>query len=567
MCEAYPTGALYPGVDSANTTTRRPKRTNVMSPQRSSFRPSISPLPKRIAFVLPGRITLSEHLPAEVIDVTTSVARRSKYLHKVIQQHAITNSTDSQIRLPNIDSIGFRMYIDWLKSGDIQLGTTSIMSKGGLLLRDSFDYIFAHITGSQLEDSDFQDFVIDTMTRLLDASQTPQLKVLERVFLEEDASNILKQFVVDMMFAVERRMLAKMRGVVDNPENKAQSDAGCKYHVHAKGECYRNNTNSGYGRTANISESAHQEYDLRNINGLGSQSRWSSSSTSLDSESSTRAAFYSMTDKQYFGSEEWPREVHGLSRNERTSQLRTDKPLPTVPPLTPGTSPTPASPLDSLQIPPHLLSDRSYHESLNKEFIHECLSRLPPGKLPNRRLGDLPESQKAVIPSLVLECMERYQNAALDNAPSYSSCSPDRSSSNPPRTLIPIPEQERLPLPCLEPSQPDAHGHWQKSFGLLPNPWQTQVEQYHNVIELDASKDGCPTTAHRPFIPPPIHVLQDFPPYLIKRKPAPPRGSDWLEQYDCINAMMGKDIPVISAKRNKESRSKEMLRSDTVKRV
>jgi hypothetical protein len=527
----------------------------------------MSPLPKRIAFVLPGRITLSEHLPTEVINVTTSVARRSKYLQKVIQQHVITNSTDSQIRLPNIDCIGFRMYIDWLKSGDIQFGTTSTMSKGGLLLRDSFDYIFAHITGSQLEDSVFQDFVIDTMTRLLDASQTPELKVLERVFLEKDASNILKQFVVDMMFAVERRMLAKMRGVVDNPENKAQSDAGCKYHVHAKGECYRNNTNSGYGRTANISESAHQEYNLRNINGLGSQSRWSSSSTSLDSESSTRAAFYSMTDKQYFGSEEWPREVHGLSRNERTSQLRTDKPLPTVPPLTPGTSPTPASPLDSLQIPPHLLSDRSYHESLNKEFIHECFSRLPPGKLPNRRLGDLPESQKAVIPSLVLECMERYQNAALDNAPSYSSCSPDRSSSNPPRTLIPLPEQERFPLPCLEPSQPDAHGHWQKSFDLLPKPWQTHVEQYQNVIELDASKDGCPTTAHRPFIPPPVHVLQDFPPYLIKRKPTPPRGSDWLEQYDCINAMMGKDIPVISAKRTKESRSKEMLRSDTVKRV
>jgi hypothetical protein len=358
-----------------------------------------------------------------------------------------------------------------------------------------------------------------------------------------------------------------MRGVVDNPENKAQSDAGCKYHVHAKGECYRNNTNSGYGRTANFFELAHQEFNLRNINGLGSQSRWSSSSTSLDSESSTRAASYSMINKQYFGSEDWARGVHGLSRNKRTSQLRTDKPLPTVPPLTPGTSPARPSPPDSLQIPPHLLPDRSYHESLNKELIHECPSRLSPGKLPKHPLGDPPGSQKAVIPSLVFECMERYQKAASDNASSYSSCPPDGSSSNSPRTLTPLPEQERFPLPCLEPSHPERHGHWQKGFELLPKPWQTHAEQYQNVIGLDASKDGCPTTAHRPFIPPPVHVFQDFPPYLIKRKPAPPRGSDWLEQYDCINAMMGKDTPVISAKRTKESRFREILRSDTVKRV
>jgi hypothetical protein len=531
-----------------------------MHPQRSSFRPSMSSLPRKIAFVLPGRTTLSEHLPAEITNVAISVARRSKYLRKVIEQHTPTYSIHIQIKLPNIDSIGFRIYIEWLESGDIKSGTTSTMSKGGLLLRDSFDYIFAHIVGSQLEDPDFQDFVIDTMTRLLDASQTPELKVLERVFLEKDASSILKQFVVDMMFAVERKMLAKMRGVVDNPENKAQGDAGCKYHVHPEGECYKNNTNSGYGKTANVSELAHQKFNLRNIDGLGSQSRWASSLTSLDPESSARAASYSMTNKQYFGSDERPRKLHPLGRNKHTLQLCTNKPLPTIPPLTPGTSPMPPSPLDSLQIPPHLLQDRSQYESLNKELIHECLSRLPPGNLPKHRPGDPPELQQAVIPSLVLECMARYQKAASNNASSHSSCSPDRTSPNPPRTLTPLPEQERFPLPYLEPSYPERYGHWQKGFELLPKLWQTHAEQYPTVIELNASKDERPTTAQRPFIPPPVQMHQDFPPYLIKRKAAPPRGSDWLEQYDCINAMMGKVAPVLSAKRSKESRFKEMLR-------
>jgi hypothetical protein len=102
------------------------------------------------------------------------------------------------------------------------------MSKSSFLLRDLIDYIFAHVTGSQLEDPGFQDYIIDTMEWLLNASQTPDLKVLEVAFLEEGASETLKQFIVDKMFAVERKMLTMMRGLNNSLEGKTQSDPGCK---------------------------------------------------------------------------------------------------------------------------------------------------------------------------------------------------------------------------------------------------------------------------------------------------------------------------------------------------
>jgi hypothetical protein len=316
-----------------------------------------------ISFVLSGRITLSEHLPGEIVNVPITVAQRSSHLREMIKEHAFTNSADKQIKLPGVDCIGFRMYVDWLKGGGIDFDTDSTTSCGGLLLRDCFDYIFAHIAGSQLGDPEFQDYIIDTMARLLD---------------------ILKQFVVDSMFAVGRKMLSMMRGVVDDSDNIAQSDAGCKYHVH-EGECYRTRVNSGHDRTANVPEIVHGKFNLGNINGVASQSKWSSSSTSLDSNSSTKAAFYDMANAQYFGSEEWSREVHGLGRITR---LNIDKPLPTIPPLTPGTSPTPP---DFPQTTPHIVPGRLKYEDLSiEELIHECLSRLPPENPPKPRSEDPP---------------------------------------------------------------------------------------------------------------------------------------------------------------------------------
>jgi hypothetical protein len=172
LCGADSAEALHPTASDhgfVNTQTRTPNRTNTMTAQRSAFGSSTCSLPRIIAFILPGRRTLSEHLPTEMINVPIALAQRSKYLRKVIAKYALANSTERQIRLPNIDSIGFRMYVDWLEGGEFR--TASTLAKGSLLLRDSFDYIFAHIAGSQLEDPDFQDCIIDALEWLLNASK------------------------------------------------------------------------------------------------------------------------------------------------------------------------------------------------------------------------------------------------------------------------------------------------------------------------------------------------------------------------------------------------------------
>jgi hypothetical protein len=539
-----------------------------------------------MSFVLSGRITLSEHLPGEIINVPITVAQRSSHLREMIKKDAITNSANKQIKLPGVDCIGFRMYVDWLESGNIDFDTTPTTSNGGLLLRDCFDYIFAHVAGSQLGDPDFQDYIIDTMARLLDASQTPDLKVLEVVFLEKGTSNILKQFVVDSMFAVERKMLSMMRGVVDDSENTAQSDAGCKYHVH-EGECYRTRVNSGHDRTANVPEIAYERFNLRNINGVASRSRWSSSSPSLDSNPSTRAALYNMANAQYFGSEEWSREVHGLGRRTRTSRLNIDKPLPTIPPLTPGTSPTPP---DSPQTTPHIVPDRLKFEDLSiEELIHECLSRLPPRNSPKPRSEDPPELHRAIIPSLVLEYIERYHKASSDSASSYLSHSPDRLSLEERRASTPFPEQEEILI--VDVMSKKRHVHWERSSESLPKPWQEHMDRHRISEEVFEPQHESPATPRRqrqaaprharlvtpqhtrpipeyqstppPQLIPTTHHPQVPPPNMIKRKSAPPRGDDWLKQYDRLNTMMSTNASVVVTKRSKKSRFKEILRTES----
>jgi hypothetical protein len=194
---------------------------------------------RTIAFVLPGRRTLSEHLPAEIIDVSVSIIQRSASLRKLLVQHALRQPSARQIALPNVDPVGFRLYVEWLQTGRIEYQANLSGSGSGMLLRDAFDLVFAHIVGSQLGEPDFQDYIIDTIARLLDTSQTPDLRVLEVVFLEKGAPDVLKQFVVDRMFAMERKMLGMMRGGRGDVERKTQNMSGCDYHVHKAGECYK----------------------------------------------------------------------------------------------------------------------------------------------------------------------------------------------------------------------------------------------------------------------------------------------------------------------------------------
>jgi hypothetical protein len=298
--------------------------------------------------------------------------------------------------------------------------------------------------------------------------KTPDLKVLEVAFLEDGASETLKQFIVDKMFAVERKMLTMMRGVNISLDGRTQSDAGCRYHVHEKGRCYKTDTNRRHANTANCFKPGHEEWDSRNVTRHDSHSTQSSSSTSLASDTPAKAVFYNMVNTQYFGSGEWSHKVHGLGQRTCTPNLHTNKTLPTIPTTMSGMSTTPPSPPDSLRIAPNLIPTRfNYNAISTEQLIHECLSRLPPGT-PSlmHHSNHAPPSHRTEIHDLVLECMQRFQRtSSTDSISPHPSCSP----GNPSPTQFP---HSRTPSPLVE-----RRVHWEKSFESLPKPWLDHVEQ------------------------------------------------------------------------------------------
>lgn len=521
-----------------------------MTLQHQTFGPRRLAAPKRVPFVLPGRRTLSEHLPAELIEVPITVARRSRYLRKAIVQQALDDPTNRQIRLPDVDSMGFRMYVEWLESGRVEYHTRkSSNSKDGLILRDSFDLIFAHIAGSQLEEPDFQDYIIDTLARLLDPSQTPDLKVLEVVFLEKGASNILKQFVVDKMFAVERKMLGLMRGVVDD----SGIAVGCEYHVQKAGACYKDGVKNEFANETCTTNQRHNTYNS-STDSLHSGNRQPLQCLSRTSPLMTfDTTLFSMPESTYFGSTEWSREVHSPQRSVPTPSLHTDKPLPTIPPLTPGTSPSPSlSPLYPQCIDPHHNGTKAIS---TQELVQECLERLRRTDNSSTRTSASPDLDPSAIPVLVLECLERFKKASPENVSTSSSgSSPQNESLSPHIPILFQGQSTTTPdsdLGTISTSQQQLRRD--RSFDSLPKlplfrtPTEPQIplKKYH--LCLDSAQ--------------PLSVQPSRTP-TVARKPVPLRGEDWLKQYDSVNTMM-ESTQIVMAKRSKKSRFKEMLRSDS----
>jgi len=544
-----------------------------MSLQLQSFVHSRPSAPKRIPFVVSGRTTLSEHLPAEIVDVLITVAQRSTYLRKAIKRQALDGLAKRPIRLPDVDPTGFRIYIDWLKSGRVEFHTPTLTSTGnGLLLRDSFDLIFAHIAGSQLEEADFQDYIIDELSRLLDASQTPDLKVLEVVFLEKGASNILKQFIIDRMFAVERKMLSMMRGFVGSRET-AQ---GCEYHVHEAGQCYRNTFMAEQVNTESFANDSRDGFNSRESSVYDGNERFQPSIPTLPCRAkSANAAFYDMAETSYFGSAEWSREVHGLGQHTPMQNLRTNKPLPVIPPLTPGTSPRPRSSPHSLL---SSLSKGGNEYPSTQQLISECLARLPHSPAPSSKPSDLHGS---AVPVLILECLERFKrnNAERRSSPESEAPPPQQSYAST-GLSSPLRSPTRRAVRSGSPSQGQVR--WQPNFDELPkldlsyfgatSTAQQNIPSYRSHSARPHSRaqrpDSSPPVSYPPsasgypYLPIPVSPTAS---QSIPRKPAPHRGSDWLTQYNLINTLSTNPKPsLVAAKKSKKSRFVEMLRSDSL---
>jgi len=395
-----------------------------MYSQRQRPAPTKPIVPRKLSFVLPGRRTLSEHLPAEIIDLPVSLAERSEHLRKVIVAHVLEKPNDRQIYLTGVDSVGFRLYVEWLRTGRIDFHVSAASKSGsGLLLRDCFDLMFAHIVGSLFEEPDFQDYIIDVMARSLSASQTPDLKILEEVFLEKGISNVLRQFVVDSMFTVERKMLSMMRGTVLAADDGA---TGCEYHVHEKGKCYREavkHAHTNYALTA--TNVGANDLHMRPLDRTTAPYSPAAASAAAAANYAENFRPYTMACIQYTGSDEWCREVHGSIRNVEPPDLqRYEKPLPTIPPLKPGCSEGLAS---SRPTSPSLIETRSASDSASgheeavrlpstQQLIEQCLSLIPcmnHQQAPST--GGLPDSPQAIKPELVLECLRRLNLLPSDD--------------------------------------------------------------------------------------------------------------------------------------------------------
>jgi hypothetical protein len=424
-----------------------------------------------------------------------------------------------------------------LRTGNVVFDAlTRLQSSGGLLLRESFDLIFAHIAGSQLDEPDFQDYIIDTMEKLLDPSQTPDLKILEVVFLEKGASNALKQFVVDKMFAVERKMLGMMRGFVDDLEGTERSEGGCKYHVHIQGECYRIGLRDGSAIEPNGSYISQADFNC------DSNSRHVQSSSTLPCVSAAdNGKMSNLSNSRHFGSAQSSHEVHSLDRRTTTPEMYKHKPLPNIPPLVPGS-------LSTLPSPPHSPDFSSAVPNLpitatsTQQLIYECLRRLPP----DIASPTMPVNQDQV-PALVLECLERFKNRLSDSASYYPTADFQQNVSNTPR--------KQIHSQSLSSGTPGLQQRFdsQMSFEELPKPWlkcpkQIQSHEPTQHVESEYFLESIPqapiTTAY--------NVAS-----IVKRKSAPPRGTDWLKQYDRVNGKVKNTF--IMAKRSKESRFKELL--------
>ncbi|KAH8723567.1 hypothetical protein GQ44DRAFT_685064, partial [Phaeosphaeriaceae sp. PMI808] len=202
-----------------------------------SWRPTTS---STVDFILSGRRTLTENLPSETFKLPVSIALRSRRLHHILTQQTWSQPGERPIKLENVDPAGFKLYIEWLRTGHIVFGAVHVpIFLDGALLCDCVDLFFAHILGSQFNEPNFQDYVIDTMGQLLDASQIPDVQFLGSVLLEQGVADVLRQFVIDRMFAVEKKMLRMIKGSVHESGSGGQSELACQYHVHGEGKCYK----------------------------------------------------------------------------------------------------------------------------------------------------------------------------------------------------------------------------------------------------------------------------------------------------------------------------------------
>jgi hypothetical protein len=491
-----------------------------------------SPL-KSITFVLAGRTTLSEHCPTEHIEVDYPIAERSPYLRIYLPQHIKDDRPLLPIQLGNVDPTGFRLYIEWLTTGAVSFST-----QRSLRLDSCIDLIYAHIVGSAFSQPHFQDYIIDTLAQVLDPAQVFDQKILEMLFLEKHASTLLRQFIIDRMFAYEKRLLGMIRNSVEDIVTGHSDVKGCEYHMHEKGVCYKHGKDEDAQDLNCDNEVGEKKWSIDDdleLNAMAAQylGKKTTNPTPLtNSPPSWRKT--PKTQQQVFASQRKrlpvgaahtvttqkqnsitkPRELCSpqLSIRSFCTNIDMDKPLP----------PTP----ECVQTPS------------TQELVLECLGRLPP----------TPTLTRTSTQDLVDEYLARSTThtasspTPLPSPPSSSSSASQLSSCT-----------DSIP-PSLRPgSRPSTHPTRNLTYAPFP---KSKAQPENSTPHRPPSPPSLALQLQRPYhISPSSPSLPHFAP-LIKRKPAPPRGTDWLEQWDRLFALQGTQGFGLRRGEKKERRSR-----------
>ncbi|KAH6846075.1 hypothetical protein B0T12DRAFT_358397 [Alternaria alternata] len=471
---------------------------------------------KSVTFVLAGRTTLSEHCPTEHIDVDYAIAERSPYLQIYLPQHVRDDRPLLPIQLGDVDPAGFKLYIEWLTNGFVSCSTQRSMR-----LDSCIDLIYAHIVGSTFSQPHFQDYIIDTLASVLDPAQAFDQGVLELLFLEKHASSVLRQFITDKMFGHDRRMLGMMRNSVEDIVTAHSVVKGCEYHIHQDGICYKQGKADEGKDIAGDVKVPGKKWSVNDdpeLNAMAAQYSGGSNKSSIvttenmshNPPKSTRTVntkyrnfIDKHQDRNYTRTSQSKRpslhitlssklhhQAHTVlsssplspppSLQALTANVDIHKPLPPTP--SPHQSPLPLS--SSFPEPMfrdmYTFGEGALQTPSTQDLVPECLGRLSPTL--SRTLTQDPIDEDTARSA-------SYGNEQLHNAASCIPLLPDTET----RTIIP---------PSTSPHTPIA-----------------PVQRPYHISATSPS-------------------LPHFRP-LIKRKPAPSRGTDWLEQQYTLFALRG----------------------------
>lgn len=554
--------------------------------QREAGTSSARSVLKSIIFVLAGRTTLSEHCPTEQVEVEYAVAERSPYLRIYLPQHVRDDKPLLPIELGDIDPAGFKLYIEWLATGVVKFS-----DKRSLQLDSCIDLIYAHIVGSAFSQPNFQDYIIDRLAHVLDPAQTFDQKVLEMLYLEKHASTLLRNFVTDRMFAYDRRMLGMLRNSVEDVVTGCSDVKGCEYHMHDEELCYKHGRVSGLGESERKNEIGEKKWSIDDdpeLNAMAAQ-YLSKKITPLRIDKSSKdlaTKDRSLTEKRRhqhnsFASQPEKLSLHIMrdrdiyhqgstlrSRNLRSPRLSTRSSAPNID----VNKPLPPTP-EAIETPN------------TQDLVLECLGRLPPATEqistqdlvdaclalthfhPLRSItpSDNDEHLRQVEPLISLATPKTSSSLKSSNFTSKSRPSSPldfippslRPGSRlqytrPTRnlTFAPLPQSHRTtPKPRSQTASPNK---FHTTSSLAPYPPRPHTPASRDTSSPSSSPSPSPFASPSPspspspppllqrpyYISPSSPCLRHFAP-LIVRKPAPPRGVDWLEQWDRLFALQG----------------------------